>query len=92
METTGYHTLNDLFSQLGLASEDAAIDEFLARHRSGSLEENSIVVTFDDGYLDVLQNAVPILERYQIPATIFVVTGNLGEPFWWDRLADRQPT
>lgn len=38
------------------------------------LPRHAIAITFDDGYVDVLTNALPILERYQIPATIFVPT------------------
>jgi peptidoglycan/xylan/chitin deacetylase (PgdA/CDA1 family) len=45
-----------------------------------------VVVTFDDGYLDVLENANPLLEQYGIPASVFLVTGSLGQVFWWDRL------
>lgn len=46
-----------------------------------------IAVTFDDGYEDVLRVALPVLERERIPATVFFVAGNPGQPFWWDRLA-----
>lgn len=62
--------------------------ELLDQHRDGTLPPSSIGVTFDDGYLDVLENALPILEKFDIPATVFVVSGNIGEPFWWDRLID----
>jgi peptidoglycan/xylan/chitin deacetylase (PgdA/CDA1 family) len=42
-----------------------------------------IAVTFDDGYLNVIKNAVPILQELDIPATIFVTTGKLGQqPDW----------
>jgi peptidoglycan/xylan/chitin deacetylase (PgdA/CDA1 family) len=46
------------------------------------------VVTFDDGYADVLAKARPVLERYACPATIFLVTGVIGDrcAFWWDEL------
>ena len=64
------------------------LGELISQRRNGLLKAKSIAVTFDDGYLDVLQNAVPILERHGVPATIFIVTGNLGKPFWWDRLTD----
>ncbi|MEX2580997.1 MAG: polysaccharide deacetylase family protein [Verrucomicrobiales bacterium] len=64
-----------------------SLDEFMARRKSGRLESGSVAVTFDDGYLDVFENALPILEKHGIPATVFVATGNLGESFWWDRLA-----
>ena len=48
-----------------------------------------IAVTFDDGYADNAHAALPILERYDIPATLFVVSGALGSSreFWWDKLA-----
>ena len=53
-----------------------------------NITEPSVVVTFDDGYLDNLTFALPILEKYKISATIFVSTGILskGNRFWWDRL------
>ncbi|MGV9670862.1 polysaccharide deacetylase family protein [Gordonia sp. NPDC003504] len=47
-----------------------------------------LAVTFDDGYVDNLLVALPILEKYDIPATIFVV-GNAVDrrrEFWWDAL------
>lgn len=34
-----------------------------------------VCVTFDDGYLDNLVHALPVLEQCQIPATVFVATG-----------------
>ena len=47
-----------------------------------------VAVTFDDGYADNLYTARPLLERYDIPATFFVVTGYVGQgrEFWWDEL------
>lgn len=51
-------------------------------------EKNAVVITFDDGYADNYQYALPILEKYQIPATVFVTSGMIGEreEFWWDEL------
>lgn len=47
-----------------------------------------IAVTFDDGYVDNLHAALPILERHEIPATVFVVGNAVGRTreFWWDGL------
>jgi len=52
------------------------------------LPKHAVVVTFDDGYADNLYHAKPLLERYNIPATVFVTTGCMGQAkeFWWDEL------
>lgn len=51
-------------------------------------DRDSIVITFDDGYLDNLTYALPLLEELQIPATIFVSTETLlgFSELWWDEL------
>jgi peptidoglycan/xylan/chitin deacetylase (PgdA/CDA1 family) len=47
-----------------------------------------VVVTFDDGYADNLHHAKPLLERYGIPATVFVTSDYIGQEheFWGDKL------
>lgn len=52
------------------------------------VNKKSVVLTFDDGYVDFYRNAYPLLKKYNIPATVFVATGNIGNTreFWWDRL------
>jgi peptidoglycan/xylan/chitin deacetylase (PgdA/CDA1 family) len=54
----------------------------------GGLPDRSVIVTFDDGYVDNLHNAKPLLERYDIPATVFLTAGYIGHEreFWWDEL------
>ncbi|CAA9203685.1 hypothetical protein FLA105534_04865 [Flavobacterium bizetiae] len=53
-----------------------------------SLKKTGVVITFDDGYADNILNALPLLEKHEIPATIFVTTLNINKEneFWWDRL------
>lgn len=50
---------------------------------------DGVVLTFDDGYADNYEYALPILEKYHVPATIFVSTGYVGSgrEFWWDEIA-----
>ncbi len=52
------------------------------------LPARAAVITFDDGYASVTRLALPILRQCDLPATLFVVTGAVGQPalLWPDRL------
>lgn len=54
----------------------------------GRVMPRSVAVTFDDGYEDNYLYAKPILEKYAVPATVFVSSGYVGEvkEFWWDEI------
>jgi peptidoglycan/xylan/chitin deacetylase (PgdA/CDA1 family) len=43
----------------------------------------SVAITFDDGYRNLLDHAIPVLERYGLPATIFIVSGYCGRNNNW---------
>ena len=43
-----------------------------------------IVCTFDDGYVGLLQNAMPIMQQYGFTATVFVCTDYIGQPNDWN--------
>jgi len=47
-----------------------------------------IVLTFDDGYKDFIENALPILKRYELPAIQSIVVDSVetGLPTWTQRL------
>lgn len=51
--------------------------EAVALLRRGQLPRRTCCITFDDGYADNLTIALPILEKYRLPATVFIATGYL---------------
>jgi peptidoglycan/xylan/chitin deacetylase (PgdA/CDA1 family) len=53
------------------------------------IPQQSVVLTFDDGFRDNYEAALPLLEKHRVPATIFAVTGSLsrGDLPWSQRLA-----
>jgi peptidoglycan/xylan/chitin deacetylase (PgdA/CDA1 family) len=78
--------------QMGILSEhfnilplhDAAI-----RLQAGSLPSRAACITFDDGYVDNLQIALPILQKHRLHATFFIATGFLeGGRMWNDSVID----
>ena len=49
-------------------------------------ERMVVVITFDDGYRNTLDHAYPLMERYQVPASVFLATGYIGNTrqVWWN--------
>jgi peptidoglycan/xylan/chitin deacetylase (PgdA/CDA1 family) len=69
-----------------------SLRELVAKLERGESLNRHLAITFDDGYRDNFENAVPILEKLGLPATFFVVSQWIGSNVvpWWD--ADvRQP-
>ena len=52
--------------------------------------EKSLVITFDDGWADNYSNVLPILIKYGLKATIFIVTGFIGQTNYmsWSQLRE----
>jgi glycosyltransferase involved in cell wall biosynthesis/peptidoglycan/xylan/chitin deacetylase (PgdA/CDA1 family)/SAM-dependent methyltransferase len=44
----------------------------------------TVMLTFDDAYVDFLDEALPLLHRYGFPAALFVPVGKVGQCADWD--------
>lgn len=67
-----------------------SLSELVESRKQGTvLPENSVVLTFDDGYASNYELAYPILRKYHLPATVFVTSGFLdGEDMLWFQRVD----
>jgi glycosyltransferase involved in cell wall biosynthesis/peptidoglycan/xylan/chitin deacetylase (PgdA/CDA1 family) len=54
----------------------------------GTVPPRAVLVTFDDGYTNVKEEAAPILSQRRIPAIVFVITKMLGGYNEWDQAHD----
>lgn len=75
-------TLRRYFNPIGLNE--------LRDHLDGRpLPSHSVLLTFDDGYRDNLERALPLLLRHQLKAVFFIATHYVEHRrlFWWDRLS-----
>jgi peptidoglycan/xylan/chitin deacetylase (PgdA/CDA1 family) len=50
----------------------------------GRIPSKSVLITFEDGYSDICRYAVPVLDRRNFPAIVFLVTALLGKTNEWD--------
>lgn len=65
------------------------LDGAVAGLKAGTLPNRSACITFDDGYADNCQVALPILQRHGLTATFFIATGFLnGGRMWNDTLIE----
>lgn len=60
------------------------LDDAVSRLRCGTLPERALAITFDDGYADNHDVALPILLRHGLAATFFVSTGFMNGGRMWN--------
>jgi peptidoglycan/xylan/chitin deacetylase (PgdA/CDA1 family) len=67
-----------------------SVRQLLDAHRRGAA--NGLVgLSFDDGYADFTEYALPVLQRYEFGATMFMPAGLLGGDNAWDPEGPRKP-
>lgn len=55
-----------------------SIDEFYNRYINNSWQGKEILLTFDDGYRNMLTTGLPMLEKYDVPFALFLTTDNIS--------------
>lgn len=70
-------TMSRWFNVLPLA-------EAVRRSRDGTLPPRTVCITFDDGYRDNIDVALPLLQEFGLHATFFIATGYLGDGIMWN--------
>lgn len=62
-----------------------SLPDAILQLKNGTLSPRTVIITFDDGYKDNFLNALPILEKYSVPATVYVSTGFIEgtAELWW---------
>jgi peptidoglycan/xylan/chitin deacetylase (PgdA/CDA1 family) len=81
----------DLDEQMAMIAERGrhalTVAQYAAALRGeAALPHDPVLVTFDDGFADLATTALPVLERYRVVATAFVISGRVGT-----RTADAGP-
>jgi peptidoglycan/xylan/chitin deacetylase (PgdA/CDA1 family) len=65
------------------------LDQAVRRLKEGSLPQRALAITFDDGYADNHDVAMPILKKHGLCATFFIATGFLdGGRMWNDTVIE----
>lgn len=77
------------FDVIGLEDLRSALDDLSASVRRPWQSHRFAMITFDDGYLDNFDLALPVLETHSVPGVFFITSGFLdsGRLAWWDEIA-----
>lgn len=66
--------IDEFEAQMKYLSENGYTTLFVSELPKANLYEKPIVLTFDDGYLDVYTNAYPILQKYNLKANLYIIS------------------
>ena len=92
-----YHSINNDKSNLSLSIDNFEKQiNFLKKSgfettsfdKINDNKKKQILITFDDGYKDTFQHALPILKKYNFKATCFLVSSLIGKKNTWDSHRD----
>jgi len=70
--------------QMRLIADRATDVSLLTSTQSGNQNRPRVCITFDDGFSNLLDTALPIMHELHIPSIVFAVTGNLGDKPRWE--------
>lgn len=73
-----------------LGRQGVSVAELIEARRRGR-GQRLVGLTFDDGYADFVDYALPALNRYHFTATVFVLAGRLGGDNAWNAKGPRKP-
>jgi len=75
---------------LGKGFDFISLDDVYERLLTNTPGKKFLAFTFDDGYADNFTHAFPILEKYNVPCTIYVATSypDRKAALWWYQLED----
>ena len=90
-------SLSAFDAQMAYLAEDGftpvSLDQVLAALQGAApLPRHPVAITFDDANQDNYSLALPVLQKYHLTATFFIVTGWVGKPahLTWDEIAAMQ--
>ena len=88
-----YHSISNDESSLSLSINEFEKHIIYLKDRNfktinfdqiNNTQEKQIIITFDDGYKDLISSVLPILKKHNFNATCFVVSSLLGKKNMWD--------
>lgn len=66
------------------------LESLITLAKNKGIPPRTVCITFDDGYKNNYTHAFPILKKYNLPATMFIITGEIGRPrgdrLSWDKI------